>query len=221
VFIFNLVFCFIATQDDNTTERISALEAQVSALRKQLKGSNATSLLRDNMYKEAIIHQNVFKLFDTDVIQKEGSPTGWDETSYVSNVWNLFNILNIGAGVNGDGNGLKVNIPKGYDVLWVRILNDRWATFRVCPFVNGSPEYSAEEKYASGFRLLNGISPDGAAPDAQWNVHLWVPIPIRGKTQQLICSTLTPTLMIGSQESLSERTFGTTQSIVQLPIYGR
>jgi len=172
--------------DDDTTARISALETQVSTLLKQLRAAGNRTRddhLFDNMYKEAIIHQEIFKMLDTDVVQKQGAAAGWDETSYVSNVWNLRNIMNLGSNVNGNGNGLKVNIPKGYDVLWLRVLNDRWATFRVCPFVNGVADYSTAsiEKYAGGFRNLNAISPDGAAPDSQWNFHSWMPIPIRGQ----------------------------------------
>jgi len=62
------------------------------------------------------------------------------------------------------------------------VLNDRWFTFRVTP---NSPTAVAnfqdwDEIYATGYRKLLAISPDGSAPESQWDVHSWFPIPIRG-----------------------------------------
>jgi len=188
----------VSRQADPILTRIDALEANFDALIAQFKNftasssssssgsgskSNTTNYLRDYMYKDAIIYQDIFHIYDQGIIQKRGSPKGWDETSYVSTKWNQRNILNIGAGANANGVGLKVNIPPNYDVLWIRVLNDRWAVFKVCPLTSDDQTdfpASQYERYASGFRNLNSISPDGAAPDSQWNLHMWVPIPIRG-----------------------------------------
>jgi len=113
------------------------------------------------------------------------SPAGWDEVSYVSTKWNGKNILNIGKGEEANGAGIKINIPKGgYNIIWVRVLNDRWANFRACPYISDTnfnfPKGSCEE-YATGFRTLNQISPDGSGPDASWQYHAWMPIPVRGQ----------------------------------------
>jgi len=79
---------------------------------------------------------------------------------------------------------MKVKIPKGYDVIWIRVLNDRWITFRVCPYISDTdfnyPDDSIE-RYAGGFRSLNGIAPDGAGPYSSWTYHQWMPIPVRGQ----------------------------------------
>jgi len=63
----------------------------------------------------------------------------------------------------------------------LRILSDRWESFRVTAYNEGSAANFDDwtEIYASGFRHLNEISPDGAAADSQWNIHNWMPIPIR------------------------------------------
>jgi len=182
---------YSVTAQDDTTTRISALESKLSALAGQLSALTGNSRytsdgvdLRDYMYRDSMIFQDVFNAYNSNIIVKRGSPRGWDETSYVSNPWNLRHILNIGSGANSNGNGIKINIPQGYDVIWLRVLNDRWATFRVAPFVddsqvNFSNTVDAIERYAAGYRMLNTISPDGAGPDSQWNVHSWVPFPVR------------------------------------------
>jgi len=180
-------------QDDQTT-RITALEARVAALTSQLNrgagssahyASDGTNLL-NHMYHNALIYQDIFDAYNSNIIQKQGSAGGWDETSYSTNPWNGKRILKIGQGVQSNGNGLTVNIPQGYDVLWLRILGDRWTTFRVSPF-NANTQANFQdwtEIYAGGFRNLNEIAPDGAGTDSYWNVHKWVAIPIRNGASQ-------------------------------------
>jgi len=179
----------VSAQDD-TTNRIANLEANLAKLTSQLGGLAGTSRytsdgvdLRDYMYRDALIYQDIFNAYNSNIFVKRGSPRGWDETSYVNSPWNLRHILNIGSGANSNGNGIKVNIPPGYDTIWLRVLGDRWATFRVAPYVDDSQTNFAVdnviERYATGFRNLNSISPDGAAPDSQWNVHMWMPFPVR------------------------------------------
>jgi len=142
--------------------------------------------LMNYMYRDSQIWQNIFDAFNSNVIQKVGTPGVWDSTSYATNPWNGLHILNIGAGVQSNGNGILVNIPQGYDVMWLRILGDRWATFRVMPYTPNSPPSFQDltEIYSSGFKNLNEIAPDGAGTDTYWNVHKWVAIPIRGGATQ-------------------------------------
>jgi hypothetical protein len=50
---------------------------------------------RHYMYKDAIIHQEVFEALNQLIIQKIGNPGGWDESSYKVNPWNQRKILKI------------------------------------------------------------------------------------------------------------------------------
>jgi len=138
------------------------------------------------MYHDAMIFQDVFNAMDSNIIRKIGNPAGWDSTSYAQNPWNGKRILRIGGGVNTNGNGVIVSIPQGYDVLWIQILKDRWTTFRALPYNTNAVANFQDwtEIYAGGFRNLNEIAPDGGATDSFWNVHKWMPIPIRQGAQQ-------------------------------------
>jgi len=182
------------SQDD--ASRITALQSRLDSLTSTLSsltgsrtGSDGTNLM-NYMYKEAVIYQDIFNAYNSNIIQKVGTPSGWDDTSYATNPWNLRRILRIGGGVQSNGNGMLVNIPSGYNVLWIRILNDRWTTFRVQPRRDDNTvDFSDQiEIYAGGFRLLNEISPDGAGPDSQWDVNKWMPIPIRAAGKYIIYS---------------------------------
>jgi len=184
----------IVKQDDQTMSRIGALEARVTQLTNQLNsgaGSSAhyatdgTNIL-NHMYHNAMIFQDIFDAYNSNVFLKMGKAGGWDETSYSTNTWNGKRILNIGTGVQSNGNGIIVNIPQGYDVLWLRALGDRWCVLRVSQYTQGAaPNFQDwTEIYATGFRNLNKIAPDGAGTDSYWNVHEWMPIPIRGGANQ-------------------------------------
>jgi hypothetical protein len=123
---------------------------------------------------EILVHQDIYSALQRGVIEKSGSPDNWLDNYPV---WNKRNILRFGIGRITANDGLKVNVPEGYNVLWVRILNDRWFHMRV-KYVEDK-EQGEIEKYASGFRNLNEYSPDGAAPDTQWTTHMWMQIPLR------------------------------------------
>ncbi len=125
------------------------------------------------MYLSAKVYQNIKYAFMRGIISKEGSPRGWYTRLPV---WNKRQMIRFGLGRNSYG-GLKVNVPLGHDVLWLRIPNERWFNVKVEAEEDKSNE--DVEHYASGFRNLNEISPDGSVPDSYWNVHKWVPIPLR------------------------------------------
>jgi len=180
------------TTTQDLTSRIAALESQVDSLTSSAS-STVTSYvssdgvnLKNYLYRDKLIFQDIFDAYNSNVFTKFGSASGWDETSYSTNPWNGKRILKIGQGVQSNGNGIIVNIPQGYDVLWLRILGDRWTTFRVMPYsANAAPSFvDTTEVYGSGYRNLNEIAPDGAATDSYWNVHKWMPIPIRGGANQ-------------------------------------
>jgi len=171
------------------TSRIKALENTIQQLNAQINGlaGSGNSRYSSNgansnyMYRDAIIYPDVFTAYNNNTFVKKGAAGSWDDTSYKVNPWNLRKILRIGIGAQSNGNGMLINVPDGYNVIWLRVLNDRWSTFRVVPVTNdGGVSYDEyTEVYAGGFRNLNEISPDGAAPDSQWNVHMWMPIPVR------------------------------------------
>jgi len=55
-------------------------------------------------------------------------------------------------------------VPDGYDVLWVRILNDRISSFRISPAdPTGADQVDLNEVYVGGYRSVNEIAPDGGA----------------------------------------------------------
>jgi hypothetical protein len=142
------------------------------------------------MYKDAIIFQDIFNAHHSNVWSKKGTPGGWNDSSYVSGTWNGRRSLNMGTGVQSNANGMLVRVPSGYNVLWLRVFNDRWATFRVALYdVERQHVYdTGKEIYAGGFRKLNEISPDGAAPDSYWNLHMWMPIPLRTEGSYMVYS---------------------------------
>lgn len=130
-------------------------------------------LLKDYMYNpaQARVYDNIFTAMTDNIIAKTGNPKGWDSTTYVQNLWNNKSILNIGTGASF-ANGLIVNVPLGYNVIWVRILNERWATIQV---------YGSEKligTYAGGYRNLNAYDPTGGTTDTYKNMHVWMPMAI-------------------------------------------
>jgi hypothetical protein len=125
------------------------------------------------MYKDASTLYNIFDAFTKGFASKQGNPSGWDDTTYKTTKWYGNYMLRIGVGVQSNENAMKVDIPDGYDVLWMRCANDRYATFRVI-FQDGNNEELG--KYACGLRNLNEISPTGTAPEMSL-YHQWFPIP--------------------------------------------
>jgi hypothetical protein len=73
---------------------------------------------------------------------------------------------------NGDISG------QDYSVLWVQLLNDRLSTFKVFR-KNQNGSYTIFGKFASGYRSLNNITPDGSIHNENWNLFEWYPIPIK------------------------------------------
>jgi hypothetical protein len=185
-------------QDDLT--RANNCLAKADSLTALLTNLNLPSFNRLNadgtnmlnyMYRDAIIYQDIFAAYNSNIFTKKGTPNGWDETSYVQNPWNSKRILKIGGGPNFNGNGMLINVPDGgFNVLWLRVLNDRWMTFR-CQSLNDESQVnfnSVQEIYAAGYRKLNQYGPDGGSPDSYWDLHHWLPIPLRQPGQYMCYS---------------------------------
>ncbi len=132
-------------------------------------------------FQDAIIYQNVYEALMFGLIGKSGSPTGWDETTFKTNQWQGRQLLRIGS-KNAFPNGLLVNVPQGKSVIWLMVLSDRWESFEV---------YTKDGKslgnFTSGFRLSNRFNPDGTTFSSNANFHTWMPIPVPGPGQYVIC----------------------------------
>ncbi len=132
--------------------------------------------------EEAVIYQNVFEALGNGTISKSGGPGGWDENTHRTNPWNGRQILRIG-GKNTFPNGLKIKVPEGKNVIWIRLLNERWNTFQL--YNSGGGDLG---NFAGGYRKLNEIAPDGGSTDGFWNVHAWIPMPVPGPGEYVLCA---------------------------------
>ena len=81
--------------------------------------------------EESIIYDDIFSAMSSGYISKSGSPNYWDDSSYRSSTWNGKMMILIGGYTEYRYNGLLINSPSGYNVLWVRIMNDEYVTFRL------------------------------------------------------------------------------------------
>jgi len=165
-------------------DTIKNLNAQINGLSGSGNSRYSSNGANSNyMYRDAIIYPDVFTAYNNNTFVKKGAASAWDDTSYKVSPWNLRKILRIGIGAQSNGNGMLINIPSGYNVLWLRILNDRWESFRVVPVTQTVVFGDVPEIYASGYRRIVNISPDGAGSDTYHDLHQWVPIPVRRNAQ--------------------------------------
>jgi hypothetical protein len=135
----------------------------------------STNPLVHRMYPDnPLVYQDIFAAKKESKIAKLGNPQ-YNDTSYPpSNPWNGLPMIMYGGNNELDGNGAVVDIPAGYDTVWVRVLGERWEAIKAY-YLDGSPLDLG--LWAGGWRKLNTFSPDGSPPDQYWNVHQWVPIP--------------------------------------------
>jgi hypothetical protein len=138
--------------------------------------SEAIKLKNNHLYRDAIIYHNIFDAFTKGICKKVGSPVGWNDELYAKREWNGRLILRLGFIDNSENNGMQVKVPDDYDVLWLRILNDRFFRVSVSYEDNGRKNIG---QYAGGFRKLNEITPEGATPDSSSILHMWLPIPVK------------------------------------------
>ena len=66
-----------------------------------------------------------------------------------------------------------MNVPAGYDLIWICHLNDRRMAVRV-----QSKDYPTDIQTSYGFgqHNLNEVYPDGSMSDSSWNFHKWMPL---------------------------------------------
>ena len=137
---------------------------------------NGSFWVRKNNYlyypDETTIYQNIFDALSGGVISKYGNPSGWDETSYRNSGWYDYYILRIGS-KNAFPNGLRVNVPAGKKVIWLRCLNDRWLSVQLYKL-----DGTNLGNFCSGMRKSHNYAPDGGSHDSSWDFHTWFPIPV-------------------------------------------
>jgi hypothetical protein len=100
--------------------------------------------------------------------------------------WHGKMLLNIGVQHNDYKNGLLVNVPEGYTVIWISCSNHVWGRFYVT-YEDGGKRQDLGN-YTCGHRQLNEISPDGGAPNTSYRFHHWMPIPIKKAGAHIIHS---------------------------------
>lgn len=128
---------------------------------------------------DCVIYHDIFTAKTQQVIAKGVVTSGYDETSYATNLWNKRKMIKFGSAAIHD---FKVNMPADYDIVWLRVTNDRWniySTFHSTSAGTGSADTASYyARYAGGHRNLINFAPDGGMTDStQWQ-HKWVPIPI-------------------------------------------
>jgi hypothetical protein len=85
-------------------------------------------------------------------------------------------------------NGISIDIPVGYDLLWLRNSNDIFSVFGA-HYITETNNYELIGKFAVGFNNLNSLSPDGGGPDAGSLVHKWMAIPVpKGGKLSISCA---------------------------------
>ncbi|XP_065681630.1 uncharacterized protein LOC124811014 isoform X1 [Hydra vulgaris] len=134
---------------------------------------------------KCLIYKDIFNAKNEGIIKKVGYPAYNDTTYPNTNKFNSQSIILYGAPNEKTGNGAEIIIPDGYNLLWVRILNDRWTHFNAT-FNDGNKENIGQ--FMDGFRLLNSISPKGISNDASYNHHTWFPIPVRRSGKIILTS---------------------------------
>ncbi len=135
----------------------------------------STNIMVHRMYPASPkVYQNIFDAVAANAIKKIGG-AHYDATSHtMSNLWNDRPIICFGKNNEVDGNGAEVNIPNGYDTVWVRVLGERWNAIKAY-FTDGRKENIG--LWTGGYRSGNCYCPDGSLTDSYHKIHQWVPIP--------------------------------------------
>lgn len=153
----------------------ASLDVRGNAVVNGMINATATNPMRNRMYpQDALVYQDIFAARDARVIAKLGSPSSYDDTTYRTTLWGDRRIILFGQNVERDDNGAQVNVPTGYDTLWIRVLGDRWTTMRVY-FLDNRENLG---NWTGGWREANSYAPDGGLSDSYAREHQWVPIPV-------------------------------------------
>jgi len=167
-----------------TTNPGATLEVNGSIRAKNVESSNP---LRHRMYpSEPIVYQDIFAARNAGAIAKLGNPSYYDDTTFTAkNLWNDRPIIAYGGSNETDGNGAVVNIPDGYNTVWVRVLGDRWNVIEAYLLDKDNKKNEELGMWTGGYRSTNCYSPDGSLSDSYSNFHQWLPIAIGTNLAQL------------------------------------
>ena len=117
------------------------------------------------------IYQNFDDAINDGTVVKLGNPTIYSN----SNRWNGRYIFSYGGNAENDGDGMEINVPTGTEVVWLRLLGERWNNIKVY-YLDGAQEDLGI--HSAGFRNTNIYVPGGGARDGQYNMHEWLPIAV-------------------------------------------
>ena len=135
--------------------------------------------------EDAVIHQNLFSVYNQGVFTKSGNPSGWNDTTHPnSNPWpdaTGHSMIRIG-GYNTFPNGINVTVPAGKNLIWLRSLNERWTTFTI--YTTGGASLGT---FCNGKRHNNQYGPDGGGIEKNYNHHCWFSMPVPGPGNYIIC----------------------------------
>ena len=143
---------------------------------KMIQKHNKNEYMYSDNTNDYVIYDNIINTLNTNtIISKSGDPSGWDSTQYATKLWSGKSILSIGT-KDVYPNGLLVNVPAKYSVIWLRLLNDnsRSPQYFTLYNTNGTTigSYGCHDYVA-----LDSISPDGSACATSYTSHfIWYPI---------------------------------------------
>ncbi|MCP3923907.1 MAG: hypothetical protein GY714_15115 [Desulfobacterales bacterium] len=139
------------------------------------KSFESTNVMVHRMYPEdPLVYQNIFDAVKTKAIVKLGNAR-YDDKTHITKLWHDFELICFGSNDDKDDNGAEVNVPEGYNTVWVRVLGDRWNAIKAY-FRDGEKEQLGI--WTGGYRSGNCYCPDGSLADSHHDRHQWLPIPV-------------------------------------------
>lgn len=139
----------------------------------------STNPMRHRMYpNDALVYQDIFEAKAAGAIAKHGvlkNAPGDAETRHTTkNLWHDRQMICYGGADEDDG-GALVNVPEGYNTLWIRLHGAGWNVIKA-QFLDGFKEDLG--RWAGGKRSGNCYCPDGSLTDSHYDAHQWLPIPV-------------------------------------------
>ena len=130
-------------------------------------------LMAQRMYpSDPLVYQDIHAAVKAGALARLGDNRSFD----LRGVWNGYNHARLGGNHDPDGVGAAVEIPAGYDTVWIRVMGDRWNAVHAYFLDNDRQDLGV---WAGGFRP--SMNPDGSAPDCYesegFRRHQWLAIP--------------------------------------------
>jgi len=159
-------------KEENTAikQKNTELEKTIEELKK------TASLVETPMYNsEVIYYLDLYEAMDKGVISKAGDTNVINDTQFKDTEYYGQKLIGIGTGKQPRTNGLRVNIPEGYDIIWIMCGNS--VNYEIGYQV--SAESDTEDDLP--FRMItsqnwrNEVSPDGSLSSHGWQYNKWYP----------------------------------------------